>query len=312
MGVVNRCSGDTIQTGECLWLCVYRTASVAKLSASKANAPCVNATHLSDHLPEERVVSTNIQHENVGNIGDIVKHAALLELGKLLRSLCGDETTINYLDTHAFQMYAPVADRQQWQGEVDELARKHGGYEHYRSFEMSELDQGRYACSTAVALEALSPKGQPVRLFLAEADSYTRSVLTDQLEQAGYAAELVAENMHSMAESIRRDSAGPVLALVDPFFETDDQYQAIWRAGMETLGRAHAPAEPGAILAYQWRFPGVEPSWPPAPDGWSGPLCEICEGNKHHLAVYLTDDACDVVRASGSYFETLSKDTSDS
>ena len=43
----------------------------------------------------------NIQSGNVGNLGDILKHAALVELGSLLRSRNPDGRS-NYLDTHTF------------------------------------------------------------------------------------------------------------------------------------------------------------------------------------------------------------------
>ncbi|MDB4945847.1 MAG: hypothetical protein JWP97_5381 [Labilithrix sp.] len=56
---------------------------------------------------------------NVGNIGDILKHAALVELAAWLTR---ERTDVSFVDTHTFQLEAPLPDRARWEREVDALS----------------------------------------------------------------------------------------------------------------------------------------------------------------------------------------------
>ena len=76
--------------------------------------------------------TTNRQLSNVGNLGDIIKHAALVELAQLL--LRG-QSTVSFVDTHTFQLHAPLPDRKRGEHQMEGLTAQHPAYERYAAIE---------------------------------------------------------------------------------------------------------------------------------------------------------------------------------
>lgn len=74
----------------------------------------------------------NRQSRSVGNIGDVLKHAALIGLAELLASR---GSPLSFVDTHAFLLHAPLADPSRWQRAGDELTAKHPAYRRYAEIE---------------------------------------------------------------------------------------------------------------------------------------------------------------------------------
>lgn len=57
----------------------------------------------------------NIQYKNVGNLGDILKHAALINISRVI-----PKNTL-YVDFHTFQIHAPFSDYENWKKNVENL-----------------------------------------------------------------------------------------------------------------------------------------------------------------------------------------------
>ena len=55
----------------------------------------------------------NKQLKNVGNLGDILKHGALVRLAKLMRTKA-IKAPLLYFDTHAFLLNAPWTHKLKW------------------------------------------------------------------------------------------------------------------------------------------------------------------------------------------------------
>ncbi|MFN7143612.1 MAG: hypothetical protein ACK4YP_07555, partial [Myxococcota bacterium] len=65
-------------------------------------------------------MSPNVQDRNVGNVGDIVKHAALVALAGLLRRR--NAGLVRHVETHTFRLVAPLPEPALWRGRVAEHA----------------------------------------------------------------------------------------------------------------------------------------------------------------------------------------------
>lgn len=115
----------------------------------------------------------NTQDCNVGNRGDILKHAALVALGELM----SPRAHLRYLETHAYRLVAPC-DAERWRRELLSLGR-HRAYERYVDLEKTWVEGGRYRCSVSLILDLLPG----ARLILAEQHGPTRRQLLAQLAE---------------------------------------------------------------------------------------------------------------------------------
>ena len=124
----------------------------------------------------------NRQLGNVGNLGDIIKHAALVELAGLL---AGGRADVSFVDTHTFQLQAPLPDRARWDREVDALTALHPDYERYATLERAALGRnGTYRCSSGLVLDAL--RDRRACAVLGEANSASRAELSAQVARIGH------------------------------------------------------------------------------------------------------------------------------
>jgi 23S rRNA A2030 N6-methylase RlmJ len=234
----------------------------------------------------------NVQHGNVGNFGDILKHAALVSLAKAL-SRANAHTTINYLDTHAYLLTSRLANTQ-WQREVMELCVQHPRYEHYYAIEQVFANKGRYLCSAGLARIGLTHP----RLYLSEKDPATREQLQRQLGEQGITPDCVLDEVQQWQTPVCKITAGPLLALIDPFVLTEAQ----WQAAVHAVERLHKPGEDGFIevFTYDKAFPSA--GWPEPPRGWVGPVAQMARP-PYFLAVYATPSvkecAMDVLQELG-------------
>ena len=120
---------------------------------------------------------TNRQSRSVGNLGDILKHAALVELASLLASR---GAPVSHVDTHTFLLHAPAADRARWTREVDDLAARHPAYARYAALERAFFERTtHYRCSSGLVLDVLSDRRHCA--VLGEANARTRAELAEQI-----------------------------------------------------------------------------------------------------------------------------------
>lgn len=198
---------------------------------------------------------SNMQAGNVGNEGDILKHAALCALAHRLQKLHPDRT-ITYLESNAFLRETRLANPD-WAMQTDLLCRQFNGYEAYRSLQAPFATQQRYLCSVGIANSILG-KAENI---LYEADPETGSLLGQQLQQAGDDTRLLGTDHGQLQQLPVIHPKQPLLALIDPFVQTDGLVSnalsllAVPDAGVDTVVllfdyRKHSnPVWPGATAA---------------------------------------------------------------
>ncbi|MEI7837863.1 MAG: hypothetical protein WCK05_15790, partial [Planctomycetota bacterium] len=237
-------------------------------------------TAMGDNRPSEK---QNPQAHNVGNLGDIHKHAALVRLANLVRDR--NPGPINYLDTHAFVPQAPIYDPVGWRREIDRLMAEHPAHRAYRDIEAPKVDEGQYLCSTGLAIHVL----ERPRLFLAEQDRDTFQELSTQLRRMSLEPNRLLTAMEGFVCEGLSDSAGPLLALFDPFKLAEEELRRTWATACEAVTALTQPGRDGVVLVFQWdRQP---PIVLPPPTGYFGPVATISK-SPFHLCVFVTEGVC--------------------
>jgi len=234
---------------------------------------------------------TNQQAENVGNLGDILKHGALVRLANLAaqRAIRGPVT---YIDTHAFQLEAPWKNALKWKQNINTQLAKHPAYTEYVRREKERLDDGdNYLCSAGLALDIISERSY--HAILAEADDETRRTLETQVRNSGHRAEFVLEDLADLQEieppkgedEDEDDPAGgSTLVLVDPFELGLDA----WETVADGLDNFVEEETEGMILVFDYDADNDEVDWPSAPTHFEGPVA-ILDEKPYHLATYATE-----------------------
>ena len=102
-------------------------------------------------------LNNNPQYRNVGNLGDILKHAALINLLKLLA--CHNKSGLAYIESHAFLLNAPCPNPDQWLKEVNKQLSLYQSYRDYLDAEQSIMHSKHYRCSSGLAIDTLKEMG---------------------------------------------------------------------------------------------------------------------------------------------------------
>jgi 23S rRNA A2030 N6-methylase RlmJ len=157
----------------------------------------------------------NPQIGNVGNFGDILKHAMLISLLNLAVKHSSKE--IVYIDTHAFKLFAPCTKPDVWIVNVNNLMRDFNQYEIYFELEKQVLKQRPYRCSAGLALDILNISGRKYSAFLGENDSQTRNELRQQLEKESQKRCRIISKAEYVENLQLPADVNTVFILVDPF-----------------------------------------------------------------------------------------------
>jgi 23S rRNA A2030 N6-methylase RlmJ len=233
----------------------------------------------------DQLMSNNIQNHNVGNLGDIIKHTALLQLACLIW-VRNERVPINYVDTHAYVLRGKLANENWWRV-VTRLRDNFSAYQAYINLEEPVIDSGEYLCSTGITVACISD----VRLYLSEAHPDTRNLLRHQLAAQNIVPAILLEDVNAW-QSLATDQVDklPLLALIDPFVLTDD----IWRSACDAIAKLHNPHAHGLLEVFTYDDTREKIDWPNPPRGWIGPVAQIAM-RPFFLAVYtagdITDDA---------------------
>lgn len=236
---------------------------------------------------------TNRQSRSVGNLGDILKHAALVELATLLAAR---SARVCQVDTHTFLLHAPAADRARWTREVDDLAARHPTYGRYAALERAFFARtGLYRCSSGLVVDALGPRrGTTV---LGEANALTRAELSAQIASEQLERITVVDAAAAVDRPPRIPAGGALLVHVDPFALSPED----WASFAPALDAIAARSTEAVFVVYRYSRSARAP-WPSAPRGAVGPVAET-RGGPHEVAVYasatLAAEAADVCRALG-------------
>jgi hypothetical protein len=232
-------------------------------------------------MPEE---SLNPQYDNMGNLGDILKHGALVELAAMMRNT--EARPVAYVETHAFVLRAPMARGDRWQHEVAAELNTWPGYQRYYEREARAVEEGYYRCSCGLALDFLPSTS----LYLAEADPPTRTILLEQLAAEAITPACLLTEAEEFAKLESSPEPRPLLMLVDPF----DTPHAYWPVVRNLTSALCGPQEAGAIEAFAYTDEPID--WPEPPPWFIGPVASV-DRAPFHLAVYATVGSADQVRS---------------
>eukprot|EP01080_Neovahlkampfia_damariscottae_P000009 gene9-4260_t len=181
----------------------------------------------------------NIQFKNVGNLGDILKHAPLIEFLRLLKK---DEPVI-YIDFHTFLIEAPFPNKKSWEETVTKLG---DSYKNYKKF---QSENSKYLCSSGTSIKILSSEKN---LFIfSEQDEKTRENLKSQISIKNYFLMNNSRNLTKLVkenEKIKEIEFNGMIGLIDPFKITTEE----WNAIIDGLNVNFSTIERGIILCFNY------------------------------------------------------------
>lgn len=181
-------------------------------------------------------MSRNRQHGHVGNLGDVTKHAALVELAAMLAERFA---SVSFVDTHTFLLHAPLANAELWRREADSRLAKQPAYARYVELERAYLQRtGEYRCSSGLVLDVLGE--QLACAVLGEANGLTRAELKGQLAKEQHTRVHVVDEARAVDREARVPSAGALLVHVDPFTLTPEAWAPLAPALDSLSARAAA------------------------------------------------------------------------
>lgn len=233
-----------------------------------------------DHLPVDKdKQGSNLQDNNVGNLGDIIKHAALLDLAKLIQSR-NPTSTIHYVDTHAYKFIARLANSQ-WREDLGGFLQDHPAYKPYYDLEKPLVAQHKYMCSSAIVVEVMPN----VSLHLSEQDSSTRQLLITQLMEFGTEPATLLSDAREWCTLQTTMKNRPLLMLLDPFKLSSD----CWQSALCAISKLHKVGSDGLLLVFTCDKENNRVAWPLPPRYWKGPVTTI-NNKPYFMAAYATEN----------------------
>jgi 23S rRNA A2030 N6-methylase RlmJ len=239
----------------------------------------------------------NKQLDNVGNLGDILKHGALVRLAKLM-STKAIKAPLLYFDTHAFMLNAPWNNTLKWKQAVNQELSEHPYYKDYVRLEAQRLDRDEpYRCSAGLVIDVINDI--PHRVYLAEKDDETRQKLQEQVRSEPIRCDAIVDEAKKLADIVppggddfeyeKKDVA--VFALIDPF-ELD---HAEWAEISSVIADFTAEDSYGVIQVFDYDADADQPQWPEPPENFYGPVATLDRG-PYHNAVYASRKMVDQVQ----------------
>ncbi|AWV91188.1 hypothetical protein [Bradymonas sediminis] len=241
----------------------------------------------------------NKQLNNVGNLGDILKHGALVRLAKLMRTKA-IKAPLLYFDTHAFLLNAPWTNKLKWKQAVNQKLSEHPYYKDYVRLEANRLDKDEpYRCSAGLVIDVINDV--PHRIYLAEKDPETREKLQEQVRSEPIRCDKIVDSATKLANIVppggddfnyeKTDVA--VFALVDPFELDHDEWDELAAVIADfTLEDSY-----GVIQVFDYNTDPQPPKWPEPPKNFYGPVASLSVG-PYHNAVYATRTMIEQVYAT--------------
>jgi hypothetical protein len=127
---------------------------------------------------------------------------------------------VSFVDTHTFQLEAPLPDRACWEREVDARATRHPAYERYGTLERASLRRnGTYRCSSGLVLDVLGDRRACA--VLGEANAASRAELFTQIAADGFSADAAfvlyrySRNARAPWPDAPAGTSGPITELRD-------------------------------------------------------------------------------------------------
>jgi hypothetical protein len=241
----------------------------------------------------------NKQLKNVGNLGDILKHGALVRLAKLM-STKAIKAPLLYFDTHAFMLNAPWNNKLKWKQAVNHELSQHPYYKDYVRLEADRLDKDEpYRCSAGLVIDVINDI--PHRVYLAEKDDEARAKLQEQVRSEPIRCDAIVDSASKLGDIVppggddyeyeKTDVA--VFALIDPF----ELEHSEWAELSQLIADFTTEDSYGVIQVFDYDTDVDQPQWPEAPEDFHGPVATLDRG-PYHNAVYATRTMIDQVQAT--------------
>ncbi len=231
-------------------------------------------------------MSRNRQSGHVGNLGDIIKHAALVELAT---NLAQRDAPVSFVDTNTFLLHAPLANAERFHREAAAHVEKHPAAARYLERERASLARtGQYRCSSGLMLDVLGDRRACA--VLGEANGLTRSELSSQLRDEGHAGVHVVDDASAVDRDQHVPAGSTLLVHVDPFALTPD----LWAPMAPALDAMSARASAAVFVIYSYIRAG-RTEWPTPPTGTS--FIAENRGAPHEVALFASADVRELVRA---------------
>jgi 23S rRNA A2030 N6-methylase RlmJ len=234
-------------------------------------------------------VSRNRQSGHVGNLGDIIKHAALVELGSLL---IDRGEPVSFVDTHTFRLHSPLAVPVRFHRELAEHVARYPAAARYAELERAHLEgTGDYRCSSGLMLDVL--REHRVCAVLGEANGLTRAELKEQIAQEGHANVHVVDDASAVDRGGWVPAGGALLVHVDPFALTP----ADWAPLAPALDAISARASASAFVIYSYTR-AHRTEWPAPPANTT--FIAESRSAPHECALYASALVADAARDIGA------------
>lgn len=226
----------------------------------------------------------NPQHRNVGNLGDILKHATLMNLVKML--IGRSSSRLAYIETHTFMLEALCPNHELWRQETTSELATYNAYSDYFIAEKRVLDNLPYRCSAGLIIDQLKKaNANNSVIILAEKDSATREILKGQLSGEQVTNCTVLEDALHLDSIVLPANIKTLLILVDPFI-LDDK---LWNGIVSALSKIVKPGIDVVLELFTFDKEQAAVKWPSPPVGMVGPI-SVMHRQPYHLAVYATDN----------------------
>ncbi|MGO9952879.1 MAG: hypothetical protein ACLPN1_11815 [Dissulfurispiraceae bacterium] len=224
----------------------------------------------------------NPQYGNVGNLGDILKHAALINLLKLLTR--HHKSGFAYIETHTFLLNSPCSNPARWLQEVNAEIALHPSYKDYLDAELAIMDYKPYRCSAGLAIDTLKMVGiNNPSIILAEKNPDTRATLEAQLRSERQDSYTLLEDASHFNRLHLPDKIDTLFILVDPF-ELDN---FLWEEITDSLKTMVTPGLEVILEVFTYDKSRATVTWPSSNDAIIGPVSVMCR-RPYHLATYCT------------------------
>ncbi|MDH5409704.1 MAG: hypothetical protein OEY00_13915 [Gammaproteobacteria bacterium] len=218
----------------------------------------------------------NPQDGNVGNLGDVLKHAALVQLAKLFAEHMSGEKY--YLDSHSY-LYQSNLVNTEWRQQTAALRSQSVLYQDYIDLETAYINQGEYLCSSGIVNKIIPD----AHLLLCESNRSTREWLLQQLADNKVTYHTVKAQLVKWAKRKSFKKLPNLLMLLDPFELTD----SLWKSVNRCIGKMLDDNAEAIILVFDYTTQ-TDKVWPVSQKRWQGPVACISMP-PYRLAAYATE-----------------------
>ena len=221
-------------------------------------------------------MNSNKQDGNVGNLGDILKHAALVQLAKIFANQV--KGTKYYLDSHSY-LYQSFLANPRWQIESQTLLVQSGLYKDYIDLEAPYIIHDEYLCSSGLVNKLLPD----AHLLLCESNESTRDHLLQQLIDNRVDHHSIKQQLvnFSLCKSLKK--LDNMLILIDPYELTD----ILWHEVSQCLPIILDKNASSIMLVFDYKQE-PEREWQNAPN-WCLARAASISIQPYHLVVYATE-----------------------